>query len=152
MNALKLELKQLIIDTLELEDITLQPLLSAGLEQGSWQQFWPQRAVLDDAMAQVFASAKAAGKVLRYVASLKLEQGKVCATVALQQVSAEHALAAIAPCDNVFVIRSLWYCENPLVLKGPGAGKVVTAGGLHADLAHLINTFIGPGTAPALLT
>ena len=138
--------------TLELTDIALQPLLPVGLEQGSWQQFWSQRATLDDVMAQLFATAKAAGKVLRYVASLKLEQGKVCATVALQQVSAEHALAAIAPCDNVFVIRSLWYCENPLVLKGPGAGKVVTAGGLHADLAHLINTFIGPGTAPALLT
>lgn len=138
--------------TLELDDIALQPLLPVGLEQGSWQQFWPQRAVLDDAMAQVFTKAQATGKVLRYVASLKLEQGKVCATVALQQVSTDHALAAIAPCDNVFVIRSLWYCDNPLVLKGPGAGKVVTAGGLHADLAQLINTFIGPGTAPALLT
>ena len=128
---------------LELDDIVLQPLLPAGLEQGSWQQFWPQRATLDAAMAEVLATAKAAGKVLRYVASLKLEQGKVCATVALQQVNAEHALAAIAPCDNVFVIRSGWYCDNPLVLKGPGAGRVVTAGGLHADLAQLIHQLIG---------
>ncbi|GAB2906862.1 bifunctional aspartate kinase/homoserine dehydrogenase II [Rheinheimera gaetbuli] len=138
--------------TLELDDIALQPLLPAGLEQGSWQQFWPQRATLDDAMAQVFSTAKAAGKVLRYVASLKLDQGKVRATVALQQVSHEHALAAIAPCDNVFVIRSGWYCDNPLVLKGPGAGRVVTAGGLHADLAQLIQQLIGTATLPASLT
>ncbi|MBZ9611200.1 bifunctional aspartate kinase/homoserine dehydrogenase II [Rheinheimera maricola] len=138
--------------TLELDDIALEPLLPAGLEQDSWQQFWPQRATLDDVLAQLFATAKAAGKVLRYVASLKLEQGKVCATVALKQVSADHALAAIAPCDNVFVIRSLWYCDNPLVLKGPGAGRVVTAGGLHADLAQLIHQLIGPATLPAPLT
>src|SRR5690606_33868289 len=45
--------------TLELDDIALQPLFPAGLEQGSWQQFWSQRATLDDAMAQLFATAKA---------------------------------------------------------------------------------------------
>jgi aspartokinase/homoserine dehydrogenase 2 len=50
------------------------------------------------------------------------------------------------------VIQSAWYDSNPLVLKGPGAGKVVTAGGLHADLAQLINQFIGPATTPAPLT
>lgn len=138
--------------TLELDDIALQPLLPAGLEQGSWQQFWSQRATLDDAMAQLFATAKATGKVLRYVASLTLAQGKVRATVALQQVNTDHALAAIAPCDNVFVIRSGWYCDNPLVLKGPGAGRVVTAGGLHADLAQLIHQLIGTATLPAPLT
>ncbi|MDP2714847.1 bifunctional aspartate kinase/homoserine dehydrogenase II [Rheinheimera sp.] len=137
---------------LELDDIELQPLLPAGLEQGSWQQFWPQRAQLDNAIAVLFAKAQAEGKVLRYVASLELAHNKPVAKVALEAVSAEHALAAIAPCDNVFVIQSAWYDSNPLVLKGPGAGKVVTAGGLHADLAQLINQFIGPATTPAPLT
>lgn len=137
---------------LELDDITLQPLLPAGLELGSWQDFWQQRDILDTELAAVFARANTVGKVLRYVASLSLEQGKASAKVALELVSAEHALAAIAPCDNVFVIRSGWYNANPLVLKGPGAGRVVTAGGLHADLAVLINQLIGKATAPALLT
>ncbi|MDR6981706.1 aspartokinase/homoserine dehydrogenase 2 [Rheinheimera pacifica] len=136
---------------LELDDITLQPLLPAGLELGSWQDFWQQRDILDAELAAVFARANTAGKVLRYVASLSLEQGKASAKVALELVSAEHALAAIAPCDNVFVIRSGWYSANPLVLKGPGAGRVVTAGGLHADLAVLINQLTGKAVAPALL-
>ncbi|MCS4305973.1 aspartokinase/homoserine dehydrogenase 2 [Rheinheimera pacifica] len=138
--------------TLELDDIKLQPLLPEGLEQGSWQDFWAQRDILDTALAAVFATAKAQGKVLRYVAVLSLEHGKVSASVSLQQVSQNHALAAIAPCDNVFVIRSGWYNANPLVLKGPGAGRVVTAGGLHADLAVLINQLIGKAATPALLT
>jgi len=134
---------------LELDDIALQPLLPEGLEQGNWQQFWSQRAILDAEMAAVFATAQAAGRVLRYVASLSLQQGKVSATVALQQVTPQHALAAITPCDNVFVIRSNWYHDNPLVLKGPGAGRVVTAGGLHADLAQLVQQLFGPASRAA---
>jgi aspartokinase/homoserine dehydrogenase 2 len=138
--------------TLELDDIKLQPLLPDGLEHGNWQDFWAKRGVLDTELSALFAKAKAQGEVLRYVAVLSLEPDKVSASVSLQQVSQQHALAAIAPCDNVFVIRSGWYNANPLVLKGPGAGRVVTAGGLHADLAVLINQLIGKATAPALLT
>lgn len=138
--------------TLELDDIKLQPLLPEGLEHGSWQDFWAKRNVLDTELSAVFAKAKAQGEVLRYVAVLSLEPGKVSASVSLQQVSQQHALAAITPCDNVFVIRSGWYDANPLVLKGPGAGRVVTAGGLHADLAVLINQLIGKAVTPALLT
>ncbi|MDX5407384.1 MAG: bifunctional aspartate kinase/homoserine dehydrogenase II [Chromatiaceae bacterium] len=137
--------------TLELEDIQLQPLLPAELEQGSWQQFWAQCDVLDDAMAQLFAQATAQGKLLRYVACLTLQDEGALASVALQAVSPVHPLAAIAPCDNVFVIESDWYSSNPLVLKGPGAGKQVTAGGLHADLAQLID-FYFRRDQPATLT
>ncbi|MDP5136744.1 bifunctional aspartate kinase/homoserine dehydrogenase II [Rheinheimera baltica] len=134
---------------LELDDIVLQPLLPQGLEQGSWQDFWSHRTQLDDAMAQQYRQAKQDGKVLRYVASLALHNGKAVAKVALEHVCTAHALAAIAPCDNVFVIRSKWYSDNPLVLKGPGAGRVVTAGGLHADLAVLIKQLVAKASLPA---
>jgi aspartokinase/homoserine dehydrogenase 2 len=123
--------------TLDINDIALTPLLPAGLEQGSWDDFWQQRDVLDQALAATYASAKAEGKVLRYVATLTVtEQGPV-ANVQLLSVTADHPLAAIQACDNVFVIESGWYQANPLVLKGPGAGRLVTAGGIHADLAIL---------------
>ena len=29
------------------------------------------------------------------------------------------------------------YCDNPLVVRGPGAGPAVTAGGIFADLLRL---------------
>lgn len=137
---------------LELEQITLQPLLPAGLELGSWQDFWAQRDKLDALVAARYQQAKADGKVLRYVASLTLDNSNIQANVALQSVSADHALAAIAPCDNVFVICSNWYSDNPLVLKGPGAGRVVTAGGLHADLAVLIKQLVSHAVQPVALT
>lgn len=136
--------------SLELNDIALEPLLPAGLELGDWQQFWQQRQRLDDHMAALFAQASQTDKVLRYVAQLTLIDGVAKAQVSLQAVDKEHALAAIAACDNVFVIRSAWYCDNPLVLKGPGAGRVVTAGGLHADLAVLINQVTAEAVAPVL--
>lgn len=123
--------------TLDINDIELTPLLPSGLELGSWQEFWQQRDQLDRALAETFAKAAAAGQVLRYVATLTVtEQGPV-ATVKLLAVGHDHPLAAIQACDNVFVIESTWYKANPLVLKGPGAGRLVTAGGIHADLAIL---------------
>ena len=128
---------------LELDDIVLEPLLPAGLAQGDWAAFWSQRDVLDKQLHQQFEQAKRQQKVLRYVASLQISASGISASVALQQVALDHALAAISPCDNVFVIRSDWYGDNPLVLKGPGAGRVVTAGGLHADLAQLITRLYG---------
>ena len=59
----------------------------------------------------------------------------------------DHPLAAIQACDNVFVIESDWYQANPLVLKGPGAGRQVTAGGIHADLAILARQQIAAAKA-----
>lgn len=126
--------------TLELDDISLQPLLPPGLEQGSWQYFWLQREQLDDHLAQAYSRATAANKLLRYVATLQVSHQSMQARVELRQVSATDPMAALAPCDNIFVIESQWYQQNPLVLKGPGAGPIVTAGGIHADLAALINS------------
>jgi aspartokinase/homoserine dehydrogenase 2 len=123
--------------TLDINDIALTPLLPLGLEQGNWQQFWLQREALDQALATTYAKAKAEGKVLRYVATLTVTAQGPLADVKLLSVGADHPLAAIQACDNVFVIESDWYQANPLVLKGPGAGRLVTAGGIHADLAIL---------------
>lgn len=122
---------------LELADIELMPLLPAGAEQGSWQDFWAQRATFDAWILAKYQQAAAAGKVLRYAACLSLQPGSIKASVQLMAVASHDPLAALAPCDNMFVIESEWYQQNPLVLKGPGAGREVTAGGLHADLAVL---------------
>lgn len=123
--------------TLDLNDIQLKPLLPATLAHGDWTSFWSERALLNQHMDKAYQEASAQGKVLRYAAKLKLSATGVSAEVALQAVLPEHPLAALAPCDNIFVIESDWYSSNPLVLKGPGAGREVTAGGLHADLAAL---------------
>jgi aspartokinase/homoserine dehydrogenase 2 len=133
--------------SLDINDIILTPLLPAGLGEGSWQDFWQQRAILDDFMATTYQQAHRQGKVLRYAATLTVTDTGVQAKVELLTVAVDHPLAAIQACDNVFVIESDWYQTNPLVLKGPGAGRLVTAGGIHADLAILAKQQIAAAKA-----
>nr|WP_250998802.1 hypothetical protein [Escherichia coli] len=49
----------------------------------------------------------------------------------------DHPLASLLPCDNVFAIESRWYRDNPLVIRGPGAGRDVTAGAIQSDINRL---------------
>jgi len=72
--------------------------------------------------------------VLRYVGRLTAE-GE--ATVGLVELDAQHAFANIALTDNVVRFVTGRYCENPLIVQGPGAGPAVTAGGVFADLLRL---------------
>jgi aspartokinase/homoserine dehydrogenase 2 len=37
----------------------------------------------------------------------------------------------------VFVIRSAFYQGNPLIIRGPGAGREVTAAAVQSDLVHI---------------
>ncbi|WP_137487021.1 hypothetical protein, partial [Escherichia coli] len=38
---------------------------------------------------------------------------------------------------NVFAIESRWYRDNPLVIRGPGPGRDVTAGPIQSDITRL---------------
>jgi aspartokinase/homoserine dehydrogenase 2 len=58
-------------------------------------------------------------------------------SVGVEAVRPEHPLAALLPCDNVFAIESRWYRDNPLVIRGPGAGRDVTAGAIQSDINRL---------------
>lgn len=49
-----------------------------------------------------------------------------------------EAVANLTPGDNIFVINTQWYNQNALVIQGPGAGKEVTAAGVHSDLYWLV--------------
>ena len=48
-----------------------------------------------------------------------------------------HPFANIALTDNVVRFATRRYCDNPLIVQGPGAGPEVTAGGVFADLLRL---------------
>jgi aspartokinase/homoserine dehydrogenase 1 len=108
---------------LELEDVTVESL-----------------ADRDDArMLVLLREAQHEGKVLRYVGRLTAA-GE--ATVALESLDADDALAHVALTDNIVRFVTDRYCENPLVVQGPGAGPAVTAGGVFADLLRL-SSYLG---------
>ncbi|WP_440054388.1 bifunctional aspartate kinase/homoserine dehydrogenase II [Pseudoalteromonas sp. T1lg65] len=123
---------------LELENIELEPLMPEALALGSWQDFLAQTELLDNFYAQKYQQAAAQNGVLRYTGKLELQDdGKVHAKVGVAIVPVGSAIANLTPGDNIFVIHTKWYEQNPLVIQGPGAGKEVTASGIHSDLFWL---------------
>ena len=119
---------------LEMADVKVESLVPAGLDQGSIDSFMERLPRHDAAMRSRFEAARAAGKVLRYVGRLGAD-GR--ATVGVIELDARHAFANIALTDNVVRFATSRYCNNPLIVQGPGAGPEVTAGGIFADLLRL---------------
>jgi aspartokinase/homoserine dehydrogenase 1 len=119
---------------LQLADVKVESLVPAGLEKGSIDEFLDKLPKYDATMRDRYEAAKSRGKVLRYVGRLTSD-GK--ATVGLVELDAKHAFANIALTDNVVRFATRRYCNNPLIVQGPGAGPEVTAGGVFADLLRL---------------
>ena len=119
---------------LELSDVKVESLVPAGLESGSIEEFLGKLPRYDAGMRERFEAARGRGKVLRYVGRITAD-GK--ATVGLAELESKHAFANIALTDNVVRFETRRYCDNPLIVQGPGAGPEVTAGGVFADLLRL---------------
>jgi aspartokinase/homoserine dehydrogenase 1 len=124
---------------LEMRDVEVQSLVPAGLDKGSIEDFLADLPAHDGAMQQRYAAATERDHVLRYVGRVTAE-GK--ATVGLVELERKHAFANIALTDNVVRYATDRYCNNPLIVQGPGAGPEVTAGGVFADLLRLA-TYLG---------
>ena len=119
---------------LELDDIEIESLVPEGLGDGSIDEFLDALPAHDAVMAERWREASEAGKILRYVGRLNHNDG---ATVRLAALPADHAFGNMNLTDNVVRFVSGRYSDNPLVVQGPGAGPVVTAAGVFADLLRL---------------
>jgi bifunctional aspartokinase / homoserine dehydrogenase 1 len=120
--------------TLELADVRVEGLVPRELEGCGVAEFMERLAEFDAGIAARFASAAAAGEVLRYVGRI---DSAGAATVGLTRVGARHPFANIALTDNIVRFATRRYCDNPLIVQGPGAGPEVTAGGVFADVLRL---------------
>ncbi|EHP9126442.1 bifunctional aspartate kinase/homoserine dehydrogenase II [Salmonella enterica subsp. enterica serovar Infantis] len=119
---------------IEPDQVRVESLVPAHCEEGSIDHFFENGDALNEQMVQRLEAARELGLVLRYVARFDAN-GK--ARVGVEAVRPEHPLAALLPCDNVFAIESRWYRDNPLVIRGPGAGRDVTAGAIQSDINRL---------------
>lgn len=119
---------------LSLADVEVESLIPPGLEQVSAEAFLERLAAHDAPMLERLRQARAQDRVLRYVASLGRDGS---ARVSLQAVPASHAFAHLHLTDNIVQFTTRRYCENPLVVQGPGAGPEVTAAGVFSDLLRV---------------
>lgn len=124
--------------TIEPTQIKVESLVPAELKDVSLDDFLSKGELINNELFERLEKAQREQKVLRYVARLNKDGS---ATVGIEALSEYHALANLLPCDNIFAIESQWYRDNPLVIRGPGAGREVTAGAIQSDLNRLAVLF-----------
>jgi aspartokinase/homoserine dehydrogenase 1 len=127
--------------TLELGDIAIESLVPAALAKASVEEFLKHLPDFDAPMAERVAAARRNGRVLRYVATIDARERT--AKVGLEAFAPDHPFANISLTDNIVQFVTGRYCDNPLIIRGPGAGPEVTAGGIFADLLRLCSMLSG---------
>lgn len=80
------------------------------------------------------ATAKAEGKVLRYVG--KISEGKC--KVSIVAVDLNNPLYKVKDGENALAFYTRYYQPIPLLLRGYGAGNAVTAAGIFADILRTL--------------
>ena len=88
----------------------------------------------DKTMRQRYLEARKNNEKLAYVARLD-EKGN--ASVSLTNLSVDHPFFGLKGTENIIAIYSDYYSDYPLVLRGPGAGREVTASGVFFDLLSI---------------
>ncbi|MGI9580935.1 bifunctional aspartate kinase/homoserine dehydrogenase I [Chryseobacterium sp. RRHN12] len=119
---------------LQFEEIENISFLPEECMQGSVDNFYEKLTVYEDHFKSLLNKAKNEGKILKYVA--EFEDGK--AKVGLQHIAPESDLFHLYGKDNIVIFKTLRYSEQPLVVKGAGAGADVTASGVFADIIRSI--------------
>jgi aspartokinase/homoserine dehydrogenase 1 len=123
-------------EQMEMDDIANHSFLPTSCMQGSVEDFYVAMANEEDHFKQLYQAAAAKGKKLKFVA--QYDNGK--ASVGLQHVGPEQDLYHLYGKDNVVLFYTDRYSEQPLVVKGAGAGAEVTASGVFADILRIINS------------
>ena len=119
---------------IEAEDVTIDSILPKScLEAPSVEDFYQSLVDENEYFESIKLKAESEQKVIRYIGVL--EDGKI--TISLELVDAQHPFYSLSGSDNIISFTTERYKERPLVVKGPGAGAEVTAGGVFADLVNL---------------
>ncbi len=122
-------------NAIEMEDISNRVFLPASCMEGSVEDFYTAMEKEEVHFRKLFDAAAAEGKKLKFVASY--ENGK--AAVGLQHVGPSHDFYHLYGKDNIVLFYTDRYPEQPLVIKGAGAGAEVTASGVFADIIRAAN-------------
>jgi bifunctional aspartokinase / homoserine dehydrogenase 1 len=120
---------------MEMEDISNQVFLPESCMNGSVDDFYRQMEKEEAHFKKLLDLAVSEEKKLKFVATY--ENGK--ASVGLQHVGASHDFFHLYGKDNIVLFYTDRYPEQPLVIKGAGAGAEVTASGVFADIIRAAN-------------
>ena len=115
-------------NVIEMEEITNNSFMPAACMVGSVEDFYKSMEEYEGHFKKLFDAAGT--DKLKFVASF--ENGK--ASVGLQHIGPQHDLYHLYGKDNIVLFYTNRYVEQPLVIKGAGAGADVTASGVFGDI------------------
>jgi homoserine dehydrogenase len=119
---------------LDMDDVQVESLVPNGLESVSLDEFWRRLPQADAAYAKRVADTTARGNVLRFLA--RIDQSG-CA-VALTETPLNSLPGSLSGTESLFVFHTRRYGDQPLAVRGRGAGADVTASGVFADILSLM--------------
>lgn len=123
-------------NVLEISDIRNQPfLLEESLNTTNNNDFFASLIKHESHFQSLFSSAKNADSKLKYVA--QFDNGE--ASVGLQEIPKGHDFYNLEGSDNIVLFYTERYPNQPLIIKGAGAGADVTASGIFADIIRIGN-------------
>lgn len=117
-------------EKIEMDDIGNNSFMPASCMEGSVENFYAEMKKHEDHFKKLYDEAAKNGNKLKFVATY--DNGK--AAVGLKHISSEQDLYHLYGKDNVVLFYTDRYKEQPLVVKGAGAGAEVTASGVFADI------------------
>ncbi|AEF83306.1 bifunctional aspartate kinase/homoserine dehydrogenase I [Leadbettera azotonutricia] len=144
LNAMDAARKALILArecglSLEFPAVDIEPILPPScFKADNVEAFFSELEKSDRDFEKRRAAAEAEGKSLRYVAII--EEG--AAKLSLRAEAPGSPFLSLIDSDNIVVISSDRYSSLPMVIKGPGAGAQVTAGGVFADIVRIARTLV----------
>jgi len=120
---------------LEDKDIEIVPFLPEDCFTGTLDDFWKAIGKQDVAFEEKRKKLDHEKKKLRFVA--RLENG--AAKIELVEVGESHPAYPLEGSNNIILITTHRYHEQPMVIRGYGAGADVTAAGVFADIIRVAN-------------
>ena len=118
---------------LEEDEVKLKAFLPDSCFNGDLNTFWTEIEKLNDKFEEKRKSLLEQNKKWRFVA--KLNNGK--ASVELVELSEDHAAHRLTASNNIILITTERYKDDPLMIQGYGAGAAVTAAGIFADIIRI---------------
>jgi aspartokinase/homoserine dehydrogenase 1 len=123
----------------EESEVMIEPLISERISRApSIDACMTLLPEMDDILEDRRVAASRKDRALRYVAVITPERCQL----SLCEYGPDSPFYSLTGTDNMVVITSKRYFQNPLVIRGPGAGADVTAGGVFADILKTAESYL----------
>ena len=125
--------------TLEFGDVVCESLVPQEYRgEMTVPEFLDRLSGVDAWYAEAIAEAAKEGMTIAYAGEIR--DGK--ASIGVKRIPLASPIAGLSGSENMVVFTTERYRTTPLVVRGPGAGGEVTAGGVFADILRIASYLV----------